>query len=173
MRRYNMYILLSLVGCMIVGCGTVLSSSTSSGTTAPSASPTSATAAPITITTDRTTYAPTDAIRVMVSNHGDATIYASAGHASCTILTLEVMLNGRWQPSNAAACPSQPAVALVQIAPGATYNRVIRAFQLPAQPGTFAAGEYRLSLIFWNTIQGSVPSINSGTAITSSPFTVG
>jgi uncharacterized protein YceK len=169
MKRHAFQILLSLVFCMLVGCSTVLSSSIAT----PTGSPTSGTTSPISITTDRTTYAPTDVIQAMVSNHGAGTISVTAGHASCTVVSLEIMTNGRWQPSDAAACPSQPVVALVQIAAGATYHQFIRAFQLPARPGTFPSGEYRLSLVYWNTVQGSIPSVESGNEITSAPFTIG
>ena len=172
----------------LAGCGaTIASSSPGSGSpspkpgttpsaTAAAATPTAGSGTPssqaITIATDRATYAGTDVIKVTVTNHTAATVYAAPGHASCTILMLEMLVNGQWQASDAAPCPTQPALALMQIRPNAPYQGAIRGLKLPYHPSPFPAGTYRLVIAYWNTVSGAIPSPKDSNAIISPTFTI-
>ena len=102
------------------------------------------TSGPISITTDHTTYATTDAIKVGVTNHTQSAIYALDTRAGCTILDLEIQVNRRWQPSNAARWPLGRRAIIVEIAPGQTYTGTINAGTGVALP----PGTYRMVLSY-------------------------
>jgi hypothetical protein len=184
LAQNSLIFLLAGVLAALAGCGTTIASSTpGSASPEPGATPSAAAATPtagpgtpssqaITIATDRSTYAGTDVIKVTVTNHTAATIYAAPGHASCTILTLEMLVNGQWQASDAAPCPTQPALALVQLRPNAPYQGAIRGLRLPYHPSPFPAGTYRLVIAYWKAITGAIPSPNDANSIISPTFTV-
>lgn len=130
---------------LLLACGT---SNTGNGGTRTGGS--------ISITTDHTTYATTDSIKVGVTNHAQSAIYALDTRAGCTILDLEIQVNRRWQPSNAARCPLGRRASIVEIAPGQTYTGTINAGT--GNPGSVALplGTYRLVLSY--TKSASAPA---------------
>ncbi len=184
--RYCSVIVFSGILLALVGCGAIVSSqapgtaSPASTATTPTGTPASTATTPtgtpasqaITITTDRLTYAGSDVIRVTVTNHTGATVYASPGHASCTILSLEMLVNGQWQTSDAASCPTQPAQALVPLRPNIPYQGAIRGLALPYRPHPFPAGTYRLAIAYWQSITGAIPGPKDSNAIVSASFTI-
>ena len=60
------------------------------------------TSGPVSIRTDHSTYMPTDSIHVSVINNLQMSIFAYDTRASCSILDLQIQVNGVWQATNVA-----------------------------------------------------------------------
>src|SRR5947209_5689951 len=80
---------------MLSGCG----STSSSGDTGTS------TSGSVSIHTDHSRYLSTDSIKVSIMNNLQTSIFAYDTRASCTILDLQVQVNGVWQATTIARCP--------------------------------------------------------------------
>src|SRR5947209_798374 len=128
------------------------------------ASPTTQTSGPVSIATDHSVYRPTDHMQVTVLNKLSTPIYALDTRASCSILSLEVQVNGTWQASPVARCPLGRPAMIVKIDAGKAYTTTIQAGFAGMRNTAFPAGIYRLVLNYSTTA--------STTAILSNPTTV-
>lgn len=124
------------------GCG---SNSSSAAGNSQQGTPTSG---PVSIGTDRTTYMPADSIAVSVTNNLSTSVYAYDTRANCTILDLQMQINGSWQATQIARCPLGRPAMRVEIAAHATYTAMIKAGSLGVSQASFPAGSYRLVLMY-------------------------
>ena len=163
MLRYIIFVL--GISLLFMGCGTMSNTNTS----------TSATATPgsgqVVITTDHTTYSPSDAIVVTVKNTRSTPIYAMDTLSSCSILSLEQQVNGAWQASQVAQCPIKRPARPVKIDAGATYTATITAGYPGLQQRTFPVGSYQLVLSYTTSPSG-IPSTGVDVPATSATFLI-
>src|SRR5579885_728761 len=103
---------------------------------------------PIIITTDHATYTTTSPIKFSVINHTKSPIYVSNAQSGCTILELEIQMNGQWQPSDEVACQTGKLPARITIAPGQTYTGTIRVGASKGKSSALPTGTYRLALFY-------------------------
>lgn len=133
---------IALVLFLLCSCG----SSGSSGRD--SSNQGTSTSGPVSIGTDNKTYAPTDTIKVSVTNKMQKSIFSYDTRASCTILGLQIQMNGTWQDTQVARCSlGRPAVA-VEIAATKVYTATISAGAQGVSQATFSPGTYRLLLTY-------------------------
>jgi hypothetical protein len=118
----------------------------------------------VSISTNRATYGPNDAMAVTVRNGLSTPIYAMDTLASCSILALQYQANGAWQPSQVAQCPQKRPTRQVKIDAGGTYTASITAGYPGIRQLPFPTGSYRLVLTY-STSPDALPSIElrSGT----------
>lgn len=111
-------------------------------------------------------YAPTDTIKVTVRNQLGASIIATDHQTSCTIVQLQMQVNGAWQ--NEGGCALGIATRQVTLAAGSNTPVSLSpgAGQMKANP--WPAGSYRV--VF--TYRASAAATASDTAM-SAPFTIG
>ena len=148
------------LGILLVGCAP-------GGGTTYTPSPTATTGGgSVSISTDRTIYAPDGTMMVTVHNTLPTPIYALDTLASCSILSLQFQVNGTWQPSQVAQCPQKRPARPVKIDAGATYTTMITAGYPGLQQLTFPTGSYQLVLVY--STSPDTPSTANGTRITSS-----
>jgi hypothetical protein len=131
----------ALLLLVLGGCG----SNSSGGGSAQQGTPTGG---PVSIGTDRTTYAPSDSIAVSVTNNLSTSIYAYDTRASCTILDLQMQVNSTWQATQVARCPLGRPAMRVEIAAHKTYTATITAGFLGISQAAFPTGTYRLVLMY-------------------------
>lgn len=105
---------------------------------------------PIIITTDHATYTTTTPIKFSVINQTKSPIYAFDTQSSCTILELEIQMNGQWEPSNEVACQAGRLPVRITIAPGRTYTGTIKVSAPKGKGAALPAGTYRLALFYSN-----------------------
>lgn len=135
-----------LLALALVSCGSV------TGGNAVNTSAPTITNGPVTIATDHSAYAPTDAMRVTIENHLTTAIYAFDTQASCSILSLEVMQAGLWTPSDALHCPLGRVAMIVKIEPGGTYTTSVGARVANInQSRSLPNGSYRLVLRYFSS----------------------
>lgn len=103
---------------------------------------------PIIITTDHATYTTTAPIKFSVINQTKSAIYAFDTQSSCTILELELQLNGQWEPSDQVACQAGRLPVRITIAPGQTYTGTIRVSAPQGKSAALPTGTYRLALFY-------------------------
>lgn len=132
--RAAMLTLLSLLA--LAGCGAISSQGASSqdDTNTPTPKDTlgmptpTITANQVTVTTDRSTYAPNDSVRVTIANGRGVSVYAIAAKAHCTVLDVQVKATSGWQTSsNVARCGAQDDPQVVEIKPGVSLTVTIPA----------------------------------------------
>jgi hypothetical protein len=133
---------------------------------------TSATAQPtsgpgqVTVAVDKTHYAPTDTITVTILN-GLAAIISTTDHqTNCTIVTLERLVNGAWQPEG--ACRLMTPTRVVPISPGTTVQQL--------SSSAWPTGTYRVAFRYFTEPdaelgQGATPG--QGAVVYSATFTIG
>jgi hypothetical protein len=122
------------------------------------------TANQVTLTTDRSTYAPGDFVRATIANGRSASIYATAFGANCTALAVQMKTAAGWQAAYSASCNLQPDLDTLEIKPGGAITMTIPA------PG---AGTYRCALQY-TTIQVPPPrSAPNGTIVSATNPTSG
>lgn len=128
---------------------------------------------PVRIATDHSVYKPTDAIAVSVLNTLSQPIYALDTRSGCSILDLQMQVNGQWQAATVARCPLGRPAMIVTIASQNRYTVTIRStFGMPGTSGvTFPTGTYRLLLTYSTTSDGRSITAN-GVTIMSETFTV-
>jgi hypothetical protein len=114
------------------------------------------TSGPVSIRTDHSTYMPTDSIQVSVTNNLKTSIFAYDTRASCTILDLQIQVNGVWQATNVARCPLGRPAMRVEIPAGKTYTAKIQAGFPGLSQVNFPAGTYRL-VLGYSTSATSLP----------------
>ncbi len=103
---------------------------------------------PVSITTNHARYTKTEPIQIGVTNHQQTAIYAFDTRAGCTILDLEVSVNGQWEPSYAARCALGRRAMMVKIAPGQTYTATINPGASNIRGEGLPQGTYRLVLSY-------------------------
>ncbi|MBO0784364.1 MAG: hypothetical protein J2P37_36640, partial [Ktedonobacteraceae bacterium] len=96
------------------------------------------------ITTDQSNYRPGAPIKVSVVNNQQVPIYAFDTKAGCSILSLNMKVNGGWQEVQTRPCALDRDPAVVKIDPGQTYSATIS----DDKSGFLAAGSYRLVLTY-------------------------
>lgn len=127
----------------------VLGTVTACGASSAQDSPPTSSGWPITIATNHAQYAGSDEIDLTVTNHATYAIYALDTQASCSILSLQVLVQGQWQDSSAAPCAMLRVAAPVKIDAGGSYTARIRASLLSKSAESFPAGVYRLALTYF------------------------
>ena len=189
-RRWRHVVL--AVGCALVvllaGCGVT---TTGAGDAGPASSPTanpatasaSASAATATATASGATsgavtlsvgagqYSASDRVVVTIRNGGDTTIFAQQHNTSCSLILLERLVNGAWQPvypcNDGFPHPTVGEIAagnakVVQLVPIVTGNA-------EGIGGQWQAGTYRAALSY---VTSQTASFNQGTIAYSGIFTV-
>ena len=153
---------ISLIGVslLLVGCGSLATTSS-----------TTPTSGPVTVSTDHTTYTPTDTMIVTVHNPLSTPIYALDTLSSCSILSLQYQVNGVWQSSQVAQCPLKRHAQLVKIDAGATYTANISASYPGLKQLSFPTGSYRLVLLY-STSPSVMPTAANGVTVTSATMQV-
>lgn len=156
---------ISLIGLslLLAGCGGMMTTSSSA--------PTSGPVGLVTVSTDHTTYTPTDTMVVTVHNALSTPIYALDTLSSCSILSLHYQVNGVWQSSQVAQCPVKRRAQLVKIDAGATYTANITAGYPGMKQLTFPTGSYQLALLY-TTTPSVMPTSANGTTVTSATIQV-
>lgn len=124
---------------LLMACG----SSTGNNT-----SPSTRTRGPVIIATDHSMYHSTNNIQVTVTNKLLTPIYAFDTRASCSILGLQILVNGTWRYSNAAPCLTGRHAVLVKIDAGKTHTTTISPGISGSNQAAFPTGTYRLVLIY-------------------------
>ena len=111
-------------------------------------------------------YTPTDTIAVTVRNQLGSSIIATDHQTSCTIVQLQMQVNGAWQ--NEGGCALGIATRQVTLAAGSSTPVSLSpgAGQIKANP--WPAGSYRVAFIY----RASAAATASDTAY-SAPFTIG
>jgi len=159
LARHNLSVapalLVVALGALLAACGAAGGDSGATGATGsptPNTSAPTSTPGPIVIASDHSTYSPTEAMRITVTNQLSAPIYAFDTQSGCSILNLQISHGGQWVPANAAHCPLGRAAQPVAIAPGATYTATITA-NTQGLPGSgasyFTPGQYRFALNYY------------------------
>ena len=142
-----------------------------SGSQSTNTSPGTQTSGPVSIATDHSIYGPTDHIQVTVLNTLSTAIYAFDTQASCSILGLEVQVNGTWQASSVARCSLGRPAMIVKIDPGKAYTTTIQADTSLTKDAVIPPGTYRLVLNY-STIDSAASLLSNPTTIFSAPFSV-
>jgi hypothetical protein len=152
---------LVLMSCLaLAGCGVT---SSQSATDAPTQTRTQGASTPkitsnlVTLTADRSTYAPGDIVRVTIANGWSVSVYALASKANCTALGVQVQGTAGWRELNISSCNSQVDPDTLEIKPGAATTVTITA---PS------AGMYRCALQY-TTINIPPPRSAASNAIVS------
>lgn len=158
--RGGILILLLWVLC---GCGST--SGSSGGNTQSNTSRNSS----VSISTNRTTYAPTDSIEVSVTNHRQTSIFAYDTRASCTILGLQVQANGAWRDTQVARCAVGRRAMLVEIPANNTNTVTIKADLQSIYQTAFPVGTYRLVLTYFTSATSVAQQSKQNTTTTCSP----
>lgn len=156
LRRFIRLIGLSL---LLVGCEPMSNTNPATTSTVPPGSG-------VAISTDHTTYTPSDTIAVTVHNLLSTPIYAMDTMSSCSILSLQYQVNGAWQPSQVAHCPMGRPARLVKIEAGGNYTASITAGYPGWSQLTFPTGRYRLVLLY-TASPSVIPTADSGVMVTS------
>jgi hypothetical protein len=127
----------------------------------------------VSISTNRTTYAPTDSIEVSVTNHMQTSIFAYDTSASCTILGLQVQVVGSWRDTQVARCALGRHAMRVEIPANTSYTATIKADLQSIYQTAFPVGTYRLVLSYFTSATSvAQPSNQNTTTIYSTPFKV-
>lgn len=158
--RYLVNAPLMLVLCALFSCGST-GNSGNAGTS---------TTGPVSLHTDHSTYMPGDSIKVTVTNHLHTSIFAYDTRASCSILDLELQVQGVWQATQVARCPLGRPAMRVEIPATKTYSATLQAGYPGISQANFPAGTYRL-LLSYSTSATSLPQ-RTTTTIYSATFSV-
>ena len=184
-RRFLVFVTLTLIGvALLAGCGGAGGQTAEGGaptgatpavrltptltiTATASANAGTPTAGPVTLTLDKQQYSANDTITITVTNNGATAIFVADHQTACTIISLEINVNGAWQPIR--DCQQMTATRLIEIMAGATSVQKLApgAGRITNKP--WAAGTYRATLTYG--IGGS-PIPNASKVATSTPFTI-
>jgi hypothetical protein len=127
----------------------------------------------VSISTNRTTYAPTDSIEASVTNHMQTSIFAYDTRASCTIFGLQVQASGAWRDTQVARCALGRHAMRVEIPANTTYTATIKADRQSIYQTAFPVGTYRLVLTYFTSATSVAQQSNQNTTtIYSTPFKV-
>ncbi len=132
-----------------------------------------ATSGPVSIGINHTMYAPTDVIEVTVTNHLQSSIFAYDTRASCSILGLQLQVNGAWQDTQVTRCSLGRPALMVEIQAGKIYSAKISAGSPGGNQVTFPPGTYRFYLSYATSAAQLTQPVNSKMTTTySATFTV-
>ncbi len=165
MHNYSLYkhkwfcLFIGSMLVLLVACGSTNNPGTKTG-------------GPVSIATDHSTYQPTNNIQVTVMNTLTTPIYALDTAASCSILNLQVQINGAWSYANVAPCPLGRRAMTIKIEAGKTYSATISAGRPGSQQGSFPNGTYRLVLRYSTSAEGISSGSSSTTTLYSETFNV-
>ncbi len=141
------------------------SSTATAATTATTALHLSPTPGRVTVAVDKTHYAPTDTISVMIVN-GLATSISTTDHqTNCTVVTLERVVNGAWQAEG--ACRLLTPTRVVQILPGTTTQQL--------GSTRWPTGMYRVAFHYFmepDEAPGQGATLGQGGVVYSASFTI-
>jgi hypothetical protein len=85
------------------------------------------TANQVTLTIDRSTYAPGDSVRVTIANGRSVSVYVLASKANCTALDVQVKKASSWQAADMTSCATQAVPDMLGIKPGGATTVTITA----------------------------------------------
>ncbi len=120
----------------------------------------------VTVAVDKTHYAPTDTITVTILNGLATTISTTDHQTNCTVVTLERLVNGAWQPVG--ACRLMTPTRVVPISPGTTVQQL--------GSTAWPAGTYRVAFRYFTEPDGEPgqgASPGQGGVVYSATFTIG
>lgn len=168
-RRSGLLVLLALA-LMLAACG-VPANGTASGTPTASQGGTPVSSEPptsaVTLVNDHSSYTPSSAITVAVTNHRATSIFTFDHQTSCTILTLERQTTSGWEATG--GCAMGRPTKRVEIKAGETMQILLApdAGQIHATP--WPTGTYRVVLRY--TLQNGDTA--TGTMVASPTFSIG
>ena len=155
-------VLIAIGLAALAGCGT-------GPNTGPTPSATSATATTqtgqVTVTTDKSHYATTDPIAVVIHNNGGSAITVTNHHTQCTYVSLVQVTKGA--SATVRPCPPGSPIRLADLPPGDTSVRLL--------PGasSWPAGSYQVALeYFAGGNATAAPGAGAPVAPTSQPIVV-
>ncbi|HLY32128.1 MAG TPA: hypothetical protein VKQ36_13950 [Ktedonobacterales bacterium] len=121
----------------------------------------------VTLSLNKSQFAPNDTITVTVTNGGSTDIFAANHQTNCTIISLQILTDGAWQTIH--NCQEYSATRLIKIPAGATSVQTLApgGGQIVNKP--WAAGTYRATLGYG---PGDTPASNADHVATSATFTV-
>lgn len=166
MMTNNRLFIGGLVGLFLIAlsaCGSAAQSGGGGGGTS--------TGGPVSIRTDHSTYTPGGSIQVSVVNNLSTSIFVYDTRASCSILDLQMQVNGVWKSTTVARCPLGRPAQRVEIAAGKTYSATIQAGYPGLYQAQFPAGAYRLVLNYSTSATASPVGQNT-TTVYSATFSV-
>ena len=159
---------LGLVGCSSVGPqpnaggpGAASGTPRASATPRPTSGP-----GQVTVAVDKTHYAPTDTITVTILNGLATTISTTDHQTNCTVVMLERLVNGAWQPVG--ACRLMTPTRVVPISPGTTVQQL--------GSTAWPAGTYRVAFRYFTEPDGESGQATAsaqGGLVYSATFTIG
>jgi hypothetical protein len=154
---------------LLAGCG--VSGASGASASRQNTSPSTSSGGPLDIGTDHSHYAGVDTIRASVISHLSGAVYAFDTHTSCSIFSLELLVNGSWQGSSAGRCAMARVARPVELVPGTVYVQDIYAGAIPHSRETFQSGTYRLALTYFSSPTPGTGTA-SGTTVYSARFTI-
>lgn len=189
--RWLVGVLLAALALTVAACGATPSGTKPGGTlpaanettpvstahaTAATAAPTSttSTSAQVALMPGASHYATSDSISVVVHNTASQTIYVVAHFTDCSIISLERLVGGSWQPVNQCA-DGYPHPYVTNITPGAAVTIQMSAASAssdanPIVPPNWPAGIYRARLTYATSESAA---FGQGVAVYSATFSVG
>jgi hypothetical protein len=168
MRGYSALAALAVMVLGLAACQTVSDrvEGHKESSTATAALHISPTPGQVTVAVDKTHYAPTDTIMVMIFNGLAASVSTTDHQTNCTVVTLERVVNGAWQAEG--ACRLLTPTRVVQILPGTTTQQL--------GSTRWPTGTYRVAFRYFmepdeEPGQGAIPG--QGGVVYSASFTLG
>ena len=184
MRNIRMIGFLSALAFCLIACGTNQSPNNTGGpSNTPNATPNGTTPSPttnkpsgtptpgqVTLTLDKSHYATNETIKVTILNGLSKTIYTTDHQTSCTMLQLQIQVNGNWLPYG--RCYSMRPTRIVQLSPGSQTLQLLPPSSntpKPAASVSWPAGTYRVVFVYnMGPNEGSV----RGAVAQSEPFNI-
>jgi hypothetical protein len=136
---------LAIAGCASSGAPSVAQRT---ATTAPTAPPQS-----VTITTDHARYRSAEVIGVVVQNVTGAPLYATEQYSACTMLQLQMRVNGKWETVQPCIGGQQPQVRT--LAPKVAFPLSFGPGNSTDNPNLWRTGTYRFVLLYGTKADGS------------------
>ncbi|GCE28930.1 hypothetical protein KDA_44140 [Dictyobacter alpinus] len=122
---------------------------------------------------DKAGYSTKDPINVTISNNMKDTIYLSATGTSCSMIQLEMLVNGNWQPQG--RCINVHAAPLVPLNTGKSINQKLQPQTGPmptkrTDTSVWQPGTYRATLNFSGTVDPD--TVGGKNIVVSATFTI-
>ncbi|MBF6590783.1 MAG: hypothetical protein IVW57_09680 [Ktedonobacterales bacterium] len=108
----------------------------------------------VTLATNQARYQPCDTIAVGIANGLTTPIYATDHHTSCSLVTLQRLVNGTWQTQG--SCAIGTLTHVLTLAPGAVTGQTLTAGR-GFGPSAWPAGTYRL--VFTYSLSGGESAV--------------
>ena len=159
MRRALWGVMVALVASGLAACGQASGSAGTVGTAKPTQG--------VVVEVGAASYATTDTIAVSVRNELGVSILATDHQTACSIVQLQVEVNGAWQ--NQGGCAMGVATRQVPVAAGSSVAVQLTpgAGQITAKP--WPAGAYRVAFTYLAGPQGAT---SASQTVYSAPFTI-